>query len=172
MFAGHGGMSEMSPSRLATGFVVAPLHLLLVALPSPLMAASCFPGTAQVNDFMADWYCKNIRAMGGGALAGDPAYRFVYLPSFHNIRMVTVTFEKERPLITGIVLSRRTADVPGPVVDRTRRFLTSDELILLLQRLERTLCGSLRTSATAGRCRRRSGAKPLVPCEVARRGLG
>jgi len=119
----------MMTAGLLHGVVLAGGALLAEAPP-------CFPPQAGLDEFRVEWYCGHLTAAGVRELAGDPAYRFVYLPSFHAPRIVTVLVEAGAPVVRGIVLSGKGGYKPGNVQRRTERRLSDREWRLLRQRLE------------------------------------
>jgi hypothetical protein len=113
------------------------LLILLLAKTLPVTAEDgCFPPEAALDDFRADWYCKNLKAAELRQLGAGPTYRFIYLPTFHAPRFATVAMEPDVPVVRGVVLSGRGGYEPGKVAKATRRVLTQGEWQLLQQRLE------------------------------------
>jgi hypothetical protein len=99
-------------------------------------AGACFPSEAGLDEYRSEWYCKHLAAAGAGQLQGEHAYRFIYLPSFHAPRVVTVVIDGGTPVVEGVVLSGKGGYEPGAVEHRTTRALDAKEWRLLLARLE------------------------------------
>jgi hypothetical protein len=109
------------------------------AVPSPSASAppNCFPAEAGLSEFEVQWFCGHLRAAGEARLSGERVFRFTYLPTFHAPRIVVVSEQGQRWVVSGKVLSGKGGYAPGTVARTTERKLSADEARLLLQRLEK-----------------------------------
>jgi len=94
--------------------------------PSP---PSCFPRQAALNAFEARWFCGQLAAAGKGPLAGAPAYRLAYMPSFRPTKVVEVRREASGWLMQRTVLSGAGGYAPGVIREHRQRWLTPNEVI-------------------------------------------
>ena len=104
--------------------------------PAPSPVPNCFPAEAHLDEFRTQWYCAHVLAGGQSRLAGDKAYRFIYLPTFDHPRIVTLSQHGADWIIAGRVLSGRGGYQPGKVSRSTERKLSTAEARLLEQRLQ------------------------------------
>lgn len=119
-----------SPARVLV------LILLLPMLSCAQSSADCFPPEARLDKFRSDWFCRQLTAAKEARLAGEPSYRFSYIPSFHATRIVVAFKEEGHPVVVGKVLSGKGGYEAGTLAQTTRRALSADEWRRLEQRLE------------------------------------
>jgi hypothetical protein len=101
-----------------------------------LAVGRCFPPEARVDEFLTDWFCKQLAAAGEGRLGPHALYRFSHIPSFDPTRVAVVSMEGGYHFVVGKVLSGKGGYEPGRLVRTTKRVITPQELQLLEQRLE------------------------------------
>lgn len=112
------------------------IGLVLSMLSAMTAEVGCLPAEAGVDQFKLGWFCKQLNAAQERQLAGDPAYRFAYIPSFHPTRVAVAFLEAGKPVVVGKILSGKGGHEPGTLVRTTRRSLSADEWRLLEQRLQ------------------------------------
>jgi hypothetical protein len=101
-----------------------------------MWSETCFLPPSVVSDSRREWYCRQGDAAGLGPLEGERVYRFIWIPSFHPTRAVTVRLEASSVIAEGVVLSGRGGYQPGQVARTTRRTISAEDWRLLEQRLE------------------------------------
>jgi hypothetical protein len=104
--------------------------------PSPSILPNCFPAQAGLSAFESQRFCGHLRAAGEARLSGERVVRFTYFPTFDAPRIVVISAQGQEWVVSGKVLSGKGGYHPGTVARTTERNLSSEQVRLLLQRLE------------------------------------